>query len=81
MRAAIARCVPTTFTTDADVQQVLDWYYTRTTSAGYESEHQAEGDEHVLGGNRERDQAAFILFATPRDGGGTQVDLIVNNGS
>jgi hypothetical protein len=69
-----------TFTTDADVQQVLDWYYTRTTSAGFESEHQADGDEHVLGGNRERDQAAFILFATSRSGGGTQVDLIVNNG-
>lgn len=68
------------FTTDAAVGTVLDWYYTRTTRAGYRSEHQAKGDEHVLGGNRERDQAAFMLFATPRNGGGTQVDLIVNNG-
>ncbi len=69
-----------TFTTDADVQTVLDWYYTKTKTAGYDSEHQADGAEHVLGGNRERDQAAYILFATARDGGGTQVDLIVNNG-
>ena len=68
------------FVTDANVQAVLDWYYTKTTSVGYASEHQAEGAEHVLGGNREGDQAAFMLFATARDGGGTQVDLIVNNG-
>lgn len=69
-----------TFVTDADVQTVLDYYYTRTTTAGYDSEHQADGNEHMLGGNRERDQGAFILFAKPRDGGGTEVDLIANNG-
>lgn len=70
-----------TFTTGATVQQVIDWYYTRTKSVGYDSEHQARDGEHVLGGNRTRDQAAFILFARPRDGGGTEVDLIVNNGN
>lgn len=70
-----------TFTTDAGVQQVIDWYYTRTTSVGFESEHQAADGEHVLGGNRNRDDAAFMLFASPRDGGGTQVDLIYNNGN
>lgn len=69
------------FTTGADVQAVLDWYYTRTTGVGYASEHQAADGAHVLGGNRDRDQAAFILFASPRDGGGSQVDLIVNNGN
>lgn len=68
------------FVTGADVQAVLDWYYTRTMTAGYESEHQAADGEHVLGGNREKDAAAFILFARPRDGGGTEVDVIANNG-
>lgn len=68
------------FVTDASVQQVIDWYYTRTTGVGYQSEHQAQGGEHVLGGNRQRDQAAFILFARPRDGGGSEVDLIANTG-
>ncbi|MES2755309.1 MAG: hypothetical protein V4659_11655 [Pseudomonadota bacterium] len=68
------------FTTDADLQTVLDWYFTRTTGAGYASEHQADGDEHVLGGNRNHDGAAYILYATPRDGGGTEIDLIANNG-
>lgn len=69
-----------TFTTGADLQAVLDWYYTRTTTAGYASEHQAADGEHVLGGNRDKDDAAFILFARPRDGGGTEVDVIANNG-
>lgn len=69
-----------TFTTSADLQAVLDWYYTRTTTAGYASEHQAADGEHVLGGNRDKDDAAFILFARPRDGGGTEVDMIANNG-
>lgn len=69
-----------TFTTSADLQAVLDWYYTRTTTAGYASEHQAADGEHMLGGNRDKDDAAFILFARPRDGGGTEVDMIANNG-
>lgn len=68
------------FATDADVQTVLDWYYTRTTGAGYRSEHQSDGTQHVLGGDRTRDAAAFILYASPRSGGGTDVDLIVNTG-
>lgn len=69
-----------TFVTGVPLNKVLDWYYTRTTSAGYQSEHQAKDGEHVLGGTRDRDNAAFILFAKPRDGGGTEIDLIVNDG-
>lgn len=68
------------FVTDANVQSVLDWYYTRTTGAGYASEHQASDGAHVLGGTRKRDDAAFVLFVSTRDGGGTEVDLIANNG-
>lgn len=70
-----------TFTTGAPVDRVIDWYYTRTVGIGFRSEHQAREAEHVLGGDRKRDQAAFILFARPRDGGGTQVDLIYNRGN
>lgn len=69
------------FSTVASVQTVLDYYYTRSTSTGYDAEHQADGDEHVLGGNRDRDGAAFVVFATPRDGGGTDVDIVANTGS
>lgn len=68
------------FVTGAEPQAVLDYYYTRATTAGYASEHQAADGEHMLGGNRTKDQAAFILFARPRDGGGTEVDVIANSG-
>lgn len=69
-----------TFVTPANLQAVVDYYYTRAASAGYRSEHQAKDGEHVLGGSRARDDAAFILFARPRDGGGTEIDLIANSG-
>lgn len=69
------------FASSAPLQTVLDWYYTRVTSAGYSAEHQADGGEHVLGGTRDRDNGAFALFLTSRKDGGTDVDLVANNGN
>jgi hypothetical protein len=68
------------FSTGASPQQVMDWYYTRATNAGYSAEQQADGDQHVLGGTRDQDGGAFALFLTSRRDGGTDVDLIANNG-
>ncbi|GAA0323612.1 hypothetical protein GCM10009087_37390 [Sphingomonas oligophenolica] len=69
------------FASSASLQTVLDWYYTRATRAGYSAEHQADGREHVLGGTRDRDDGAFALFLTSRADGGTDVDLLANNGN
>ncbi|MEG3087942.1 hypothetical protein [Sphingomonas sp. PB4P5] len=69
------------FASSAPLQKVLDWYYTRTTNAGYSAEHQADGGEHVLGGTRARDDGAFALFLTSRSDGGTDVDIVANKGS
>ncbi|MDB5703776.1 MAG: hypothetical protein JWN66_892 [Sphingomonas bacterium] len=69
------------FASSAPLQTVLDWYYTRATNAGYSAEHQADGSEHVLGGTRDRDDGAFALFLTSRADGGTDVDLVANNGN
>ncbi len=66
------------FATAAPVQRVLDWYYTRVSKAGYSAEHQADGDEHVLAGTQ--GDAAYAVFATARADGGTDVDLVANNG-
>jgi hypothetical protein len=68
------------FKSSASLQTVLDWYYTQATKAGYSAEHQADGPQHVLGGTRGRDGGAFALFLTSRNGGGTDVDLVANNG-
>ncbi|WP_374147263.1 hypothetical protein [Sphingomonas sp. 28-63-12] len=67
------------FASAAPLQTVLDWYYTRVSKAGYSAEHQAQGDEHVLAGTR--GDAAYAVFATVRADGGTDVDLVANQGS
>jgi hypothetical protein len=67
------------FASAAPMQRLLDWYYTRTSDAGYRAEHQADGDEHILAGTKSG--AAFLLVLNPRKGGGTQVDLMADGGA
>ena len=64
------------FSTPAKLQTVLDWYYTRATNSGFSAEHQSDGTEHTLGGTRERDGGAYVLFLSGRRDGGTDVDLV-----
>ena len=68
------------FSAPMPMQHMIDWYYTRATRAGYTAEHQADGDEHVLGGTRGSDDGAYVLFLSPRPDGGTDIDLVANNG-
>jgi hypothetical protein len=67
------------FATAANVQTVLDYYYTRASNAGYDAEHETDGGQHVLGGTS-RNGGAFTLFVTPRRDGGSDVDLVANQG-
>lgn len=69
------------FSAAQPMQAVLDWYYTKAIRSGYSSEHQVEGAQHILGGARARDDGAYILYLTTRPDGGTDVDLVANNGS
>ena len=50
-----------TFGAQADWQRVLDWYNTQAVRAGYASEHQLRGADHVLAGARDKDGAVFYL--------------------
>ncbi|KQN80590.1 hypothetical protein [Sphingomonas sp. Leaf62] len=65
------------FTIGQPVGRMVDWMYTRATKGGYSAQHQADGDQHVLGGTRGK--AAFAVFLSP-EGQGTSVDLIVDGG-
>ncbi|MGN5374947.1 hypothetical protein [Sphingomonas hankookensis] len=65
------------FTIAQPVDRMVDWYYTRARKGGYSAEHQAEGEQHVLGGTR--GNAAYAVFLSP-EGRGTSVDLIVDGG-
>lgn len=65
-----------TFRADANMQAVLDYYYTKAVRAGYSAEHLEDGKDHMLGGTRRDD--AYMLFLRNLPGGGTEVDLISN---
>ena len=69
-----------TFSTAQPMELLLDWYYTKAKRGGYSAEHQIDGKEHILGGTRARDDAAYVLFLTARADGGTDIDMVANNG-
>lgn len=69
------------FRTNASMQRLLDWYYTRAVRTGFSAEHQLRHDNNVLGGYRARDEGAFYIIFAPRPGGGTDVDIIANKGT
>jgi hypothetical protein len=68
------------FSAPVNMQGMLDWYYTKAVKAGYSSEHQVDGEQHILGGTRDRDGGAYVLYMTPRADGGTDIDMVANNG-
>ncbi len=66
------------FSTGAPMQRLLDWYYTKTSGAGFSAQHSAEGDQHVLAGTKAG--AAFLIMLKSRGDGGTDVDLMADGG-
>ncbi|WP_343528599.1 hypothetical protein [Sphingomonas sp.] len=66
------------FRAGGTARKVVDYYYTSVIQAGYTAEHKKDGRQHVLGGTR--GEAAYILYATARSDGGTDVDLVVKGG-
>jgi hypothetical protein len=66
------------FASNAPVGRVINWYYAHATKGGYSAEHQADGADHVLAGAR--GDAAYVVYLSPRQGGGTSVDVVSNGG-
>ena len=64
------------FASAARIGKVVDWYFTRTIKVGYSADHWADGRQHMLAGTRGTD--AYVVYASPRAGGGTDIDLVVN---
>lgn len=65
------------YTVAQPLGRMVDWYYTRARRAGYSAEHQADGDEHVVGGTR--GNAAYVVYLSPQNGR-TAIDLVVDGG-
>lgn len=67
------------FASSVPMQRLLDWYFTKTSAAGYSAGHQADGKQHVLAGTRAAGGAYLVVFQ-PRGDGGTDVDLMADGG-
>jgi hypothetical protein len=53
---------------------IVDFYYTRLSSAGYDAQYRKDGGDHVLGGGK--DGSAYMVYARRLDNGLTEVDLV-----
>ena len=69
-----------TFVTPVPRQSVMDYYYTQARRSGFDAEHKVMGGDHVLGGTRKDDGAAFLLIFTGAPEGRTNVDIIADKG-
>ncbi len=57
---------------------VIDFYYTKATGAGYGAEHRLDGADHVLGGRKGGE--SYLVYARKLGNGLTEVDLIASGG-
>lgn len=68
------------FVSAAPLQRLLDWYYTKAGDAGLSAQHGMDGRDHVLAASVSGKGALFVMLR-PRNGGGTEVDLIADGGN
>lgn len=60
------------------VDKLAEFYLGRGKAAGYEAEHQVVGSENRVGGTRDADGSAYVVFINARADGGSDADLVVN---
>ena len=68
------------FSSAQPLNVMIDWYYTKAVKGGYTAEHQIDGEQHIMGGTRDKDGGAYVIYLTSRPDGGTDIDLVANNG-
>lgn len=66
------------FSTPVPVAEVIDFYFTRATGAGFSAQHVRDGGDDVLGGTKGR--ASYVVYARKLPSGGTNVDLVTSGG-
>jgi hypothetical protein len=66
------------FATPVPLSEVIDFYYTRASTAGFTAQHVKDGDDDVIGGTK--GTASYVVYARGMPGGGTSVDLVTNGG-
>ncbi len=64
------------FVSPVTPSDVIDFYFTKATGAGYGAEYRMDGADHVLGGRK--GGQAYLVYARKLGNGLTEVDLIAS---
>ncbi|MYL96347.1 hypothetical protein GR702_00980 [Novosphingobium sp. FGD1] len=64
------------FVTPVAIGDVVSFYYTKASGAGYSAEYRLDGKDHVLGGRK--DGRAYVVYARKLEDGLTEVDLVTS---
>lgn len=64
------------FVTPVATKDVVDFYYTRASKAGYNADYRKDGNDHVLGGAKGGN--AYLIYTRKLGNGLTEVDLIAS---
>ena len=67
-----------TFLTPVPLGDVIDFYYTRASDAGYKLQHLKNGDDDVLAGVK--NGASLTVYARKDASGASEVDLVTSGG-
>ncbi|OJW65345.1 MAG: hypothetical protein BGO57_03420 [Sphingomonadales bacterium 63-6] len=66
------------YLTAVPLDDVIDFYFTRASAAGFTAQRVKEDGDDVLGGTKGK--ASFVVYARALPKGGTEVDLVTNGG-
>jgi hypothetical protein len=66
------------FLTPVPVNEVIDFYFTRASAAGYSVQHVRQSGEDQLGGTK--GGASYVVYARELPNGGSSVDLVTTGG-
>ncbi len=58
------------------LDEVIDFYFTRATGAGFSAQRIKEDGDDVLGGVKGK--ASYVVYARALPSGGTEVDLVTH---
>lgn len=64
------------FVSPVTPKDVVDFYFTKATAAGYGAEYRMDGADHVLGGRK--GGQAYVVYARKLASGLTEVDLVAS---
>ncbi|MEO1044409.1 MAG: hypothetical protein AAFX04_03095 [Pseudomonadota bacterium] len=69
------------FTSPAGIKDIVDYYFTKAQRGGYTAQYLVRDDgDHMLGGIRNSDNGAYVIFLRTLKGGATEVDIVASKG-